>query len=205
MTRFLNPGLTSIRRGILQAEQLAHPAHEYDQRLVAYGALLHDVGDRKYFPAENDTANKFYPLLVKYGLEKSTKDTVVMDWLLSLSENFSVSFPKDVQLVCNSVSHSFELQNPDLMKEALQKHPELAMVQDADRLDAIGAVGIGRVFAFTGAKGRRGGLEGTLDHFEEKLYHLAEKMKTETGRKMAEERTEKLRTFERWWKEEKSL
>jgi uncharacterized protein len=197
-------------QGILKEEKLAHPGRSYDERLIAYGVFLHDIGDRKYFPKEKPTGaenaennQKFKSLLVKCGLEQSTKDSVAMDWLLSL--DFPANFSKNVQLLCNCVSHFFELCNPETVAEALQKHPELAIVQDADRLDAIGAVGIGRVFAYTGAKGREGGLEGTLDHFEEKLYHIGAKMKTRTGRRLAEERTEKLRIFESWWREEKKL
>lgn len=76
----------------------------------------------------------------------------------------------------------------------------VAIVQDADRLDAIGAVGIGRTFAFGGAKGRT--LGDTLDHFDEKLLLLEGMMKTETGRKLAKERAERLRTFASWWEDE---
>ncbi|NEW07003.1 HD domain-containing protein [Paenibacillus sp. SYP-B3998] len=80
------------------------------------------------------------------------------------------------------------------------------VVQDADRLDAIGAVGISRVFAYSGWKGRpihdpsvtvreqmteaeyRGGNDTAINHFYEKLLKLKELMNTAYARKMAEER-----------------
>jgi len=84
--------------------------------------------------------------------------------------------------------------------------PELAVVQDADRLDAIGAIGIARAFNYGGHAGREIWNPGirpamgmskeeykkstapTLNHFYEKLLLLKDRMNTETGRRMAEER-----------------
>jgi uncharacterized protein len=76
----------------------------------------------------------------------------------------------------------------------------VAIIQDADRLDALGAVGIGRVFAFGGAKGRS--MDDSIEHFDDKLFKLESMMKTETGRNLARERTERMRRFTGWWLEE---
>jgi len=83
---------------------------------------------------------------------------------------------------------------------------EFRIVQDADRLDAIGAIGIARAFSYGGHKGRefydpeipfteitskqeyRNSTTPTINHFYEKLLKLKDLMKTSTGRKMAEER-----------------
>lgn len=73
-------------------------------------------------------------------------------------------------------------------------------MQDADRLDALGAVGIGRAFAYGGAKGR--GMRETMGHFEEKLGRLEGMMKTGEGRRMARERSERVAVFRGWWGEE---
>ena len=60
------------------------------------------------------------------------------------------------------------------------------IVQDADRLDAIGAVGIARAFAFGGEHGRS--LDSSIRHFHEKLLLLKDEMNTESARKLAEKR-----------------
>lgn len=81
-------------------------------------------------------------------------------------------------------------------------------MQDADRLDAIGAIGIGRTFTFLGAQGKKFAKEGEwemgncIEHFVEKLERLEGMMKTETGRGMARVRTERLGVFRGWWEEE---
>ena len=62
------------------------------------------------------------------------------------------------------------------------------IVQDADRLDAIGAVGIARTFAYGGKTGR--GMEDSIQHFYDKLFLLKELMNTETAKKMAVQRYE---------------
>jgi len=105
-----------------------------------------------------------------------------------------------VQTICLGVSYSSEVKDPARVVELIAAHPELAVVQDADRLDAIGAVGIGRTFAFGGAKGR--GLGDTMEHFDDKLLRLEGMMKTDEGRRLARVRTERIETMQRWWKEE---
>ena len=82
-----------------------------------------------------------------------------------------------MQLVVKNVSYSNEVKNPRMMKAVLDQHPELAIVQDADRLDAIGAVGIGRTFTYGGAKQPDRGLDGTIEHFQDKLEKLEGMMK----------------------------
>ena len=67
------------------------------------------------------------------------------------------------------------------------------IVQDADRLDAIGAVGIARTFAYGGEHGRS--LDSSIDHFHEKLLRLKDGMNTATARKMAESRHAFLEEF----------
>lgn len=67
------------------------------------------------------------------------------------------------------------------------KHPESVegkIVQDADRLDAIGAIGIARTFAYGGEKGRS--LESSLQHFSDKLLLLKDEMNTEEAKRIAE-------------------
>lgn len=73
-------------------------------------------------------------------------------------------------------------------------------MQDADRLDALGGIGIGRAFAYGGARGR--GLGETVGHFEEKLVRLEGMMKTGEGRRLARVRGERVRVFRGWVREE---
>lgn len=84
---------------------------------------------------------------------------------------------------------------------------EALVLQDADNLDAIGAVGIARNFAFTGVVGNRLWEPGTdeysgLGHFQDKLFHLKTEMNTAEARDMAEERHRFLEEFSERFKKE---
>ncbi len=77
---------------------------------------------------------------------------------------------------------------------------EAKVLSDADKLDAMGAIGVARAFLYSGEKGRS--IEDTLKHFEEKLLRLKDMLYTETARKMAERRHEFLVKFYEEIKEE---
>ena len=77
---------------------------------------------------------------------------------------------------------------------------EIRLVQDADRLDAMGAIGIARTFAYGGARGRS--LEESLAHFDEKLLRLYDLLSTDAARELAARRRDLLRQFYDHFKEE---
>ncbi|KAG5945263.1 hypothetical protein E4U60_005382 [Claviceps pazoutovae] len=145
--------------------------------IVQLAALLHDVGDKKYLQPGQDSLRLVHEVLLSLGA--------------------SEPLAQKVQAICSGVSYSSEIQDPEKVTRLIEEHPELAVVQDADRLDAIGAVGIGRAFAFGGAKGRDMGQ--TMEHFEEKLVKLGGMMKTVEGRRLAAERTERIEQMMEWW------
>ncbi|KAH6631118.1 hypothetical protein B0J18DRAFT_488814 [Chaetomium sp. MPI-SDFR-AT-0129] len=152
-----------------------------DLRVVHLAALLHDVGDHKYLqPGENP-------------------HTQITTLLLSLSCPSPLA--TTLQTICSGVSYSTETKNPAHTAALVAQYPELGLVQDADRLDAIGAVGIGRMFTYGGARSTRS-LRDTMAHLDEKLVKLEGMMKTEAGRAVARERGERLRVFRGWWVEE---
>lgn len=155
----------------------------YDIDIVTLAALLHDVGDRKYLKAGQDG--------------KTMVSDVLKD--MGATEELAVK----IQSIVNCVSYSAEIKEggKKKIKECLEKYGrELECVQDADRLDAIGAVGVGRCFAFGGMKGR--GLQDSIDHFSDKLEKLQEMMKTELGRNMAQERTATIAKMRKAWESE---
>ncbi|RFU28541.1 hypothetical protein B7463_g7805, partial [Scytalidium lignicola] len=158
----------------------APPEFDLDLQVITLAALLHDVGDKKY---------------VKPGEDPNS---VVLAKLLELGADEELAIK--VQRIVSGVSYSSEIKDPNAVITMIGKYPELAVVQDADRLDAIGAVGIGRTFAFGGAKGR--GMGDTIEHFGEKLEKLEGMMKTRPGKRMAVERTKRLLAFREWWEEE---
>lgn len=168
---------------ILAQERLSLSPVQLDETLVTLGALLHDVGDKKYLQPGQDPT------------------TLVRDVLLE--RDCPADLADKVQDLVLHVSFSTEKKDPQRTRDKITAIPELAVVQDADRLDAIGAVGIGRCFAFTGAKDLAGtGLDGAVEHFIEKLELLEGMMKTGWGKKLASERAERLRTFRKWWESE---
>ncbi len=128
-----------------------------DMELVALAALLHDADDHKLFHTENNANARCF--LESRGVG-----------------------PERINQICQAINSVSFSQNRG-------KRPATAegkIVQDADRLDAIGAVGIARTFAFGGEHGRS--LGSSIQHFYEKLLLLKEEMNTETARKIAEER-----------------
>jgi uncharacterized protein len=123
---------------------------------------------------------------------------------LLLAHNTPLPLATAIQTICLNVSYSTETTSPESLSNItsiIAAHPELAVVQDADRLDAIGAVGIGRMFAYGGAKTTRG-LGDTMRHLDEKLVKLEGLMKTVVGRGEARKRGERLGVFRGWWGEE---
>ncbi|XLS29415.1 HD domain-containing protein [Flavobacteriaceae bacterium M23B6Z8] len=175
---------------------------EVDPLIVALGALLHDIADSKFH--DGDEAKG--PLLARSFLESiNVKEAVVVH-------------------VENIIKHiSFKGGN---QKQSFYSK-ELAVVQDADRLDAIGAVGIARAFNYGGFKNRalydpdippnlnmtkeeyKKSTAPTINHFYEKLLLLKDRMNTKTGRQLAAQRHKfmenYLKQFYKEWNGEPSI
>jgi uncharacterized protein len=156
---------------IYKEEQAAGRFLEADELVVEIAALMHDVGDFKYSGDHSVGPRKVMDFLSGFANVHLSKEQI--EKIVSIVGNISFR---------HETSHSVDVVKlPD----------ELRIVQDADRLDAIGAIGIGRCFAFSGARNRpfynaEGGDSATAyDHFFEKLFKLKSMMKTETGRNEA--------------------
>ena len=158
-------------------------AHESSCKLhiVQLAALLHDIADAKFFTGDEDEGpERARSFLVKHALPQDEIDHII-------------------QIIRNiSFRHSFGEKKFD--------SEELRIVQDADRLDAIGAIGIARAFSYGGHKGRpfyddqvapenhlstesyKNSTAPTINHFYEKLLLLKDMMQTAKGKQMAEQR-----------------
>ncbi|SEA63481.1 uncharacterized protein SAMN05421743_106180 [Thalassobacillus cyri] len=166
-----------MRRVARQARELAEQEGA-DSFLAEAAGWLHDIGDAKLF---NDPTHA---------------KKVMNDYLKEL--NVPAGRIADIEAAIEDVSFS-KGNVPDSL--------EGRIVQDADRLDAIGAIGIARTFAFGGAKGQliydeqQG--RTSIQHFYDKLLKLKEKMNTNAAREIALERHEfmenYLRQFYREW------
>lgn len=190
--------VVNLAQKILDAEQALHPTKQLEEAVVRLAALLHDIGDRKYLPNIAPSEGK-----------SSTLDPTTMVEHALLQNNAPAEIASKVQKIVSHVSYTTECKDPSIIRQLIDTgYPELAIVQDADRLDAIGAIGIGRCFTFLGAVGKKFAVDGkwemnnSIDHFGDKLEKLEGMMKTETGRKMARVRTERLVEFRGWWEEE---
>ena len=175
----------ALTKHILAEELKANPWKKLHKQAIILAALLHDVGDKKYVQSGEHSEHAIEDLLQKSGCPPR--------------------FTAKVAMMVEHVSYSSEVKRPQLVKAILGAHPELAIVQDADRLDAIGAIGIGRAFAYTAAKVPERGMHGCIEHFTDKLENIEGMMKTDTGKRLARERTQRLKEFRRWWEEESSL
>lgn len=171
---------------ILQAETKTRPpSTPYNTTSLFLAALLHDVGDHKYAKPGEDPDTLVRSILLTHGADVALADRV--------------------QIVVKHVGYTNENRDPQSVIDVLALYPELAIVQDADRLDAIGAVGIGRCFSFGAAKFPEQAMGRAIVHFDEKLFKLERMMKTQCGRGLARRRTEVLREFAREWREEEKL
>ena len=150
---------------------IADSEKKCDMEIVSLAALLHDADDHKLFQTENNAnARRF---LADQSVDPEKTERIIS--------------------AINSVSFS---QNRGKHPET----PEGKIVQDADRLDAIGAVGIARTFAYGGEHGRS--LDSSICHFHEKLLLLKEEMNTDTAKKLAEDRHAFMLTFLEKYQEE---
>ena len=144
-----------------------------DVYIVGLAALLHDVDDHKLSPDTATEKNRARKFLYSQGLEENIVGSIVD--------------------MIRQVSFSQNTLPPDTL--------EGKCVQDADRLDAMGAIGIARTFAFGGSHGRAlhdpKGKDATssIAHFYDKLLLLKDKMNTSTARKLAEGRDRFLRIY----------
>lgn len=149
--------------------------------IVVLGSLLHDIADPKFHNGDEDLGPRIaYEFMSKLGLDSSVKDHVVN---IIRHISFKQSFE-------NQVFDSLELQ----------------IVRDADRLDAIGAIGIARAFTYGGFKNRvlydpnvkpteftnkeayKNSNGTTINHFYEKLLLLKDKFHTNKGKELASKR-----------------
>lgn len=152
-----------------------------DMFVVEMAALLHDLGDYKLSQNGEETAAQ----AIGQYLEKFSLASPIIDAIITVVDK--VSFSKNVG----------KQENISL---------EAQIVRDADRLDALGAIGIARVFAYGGSKNRimydpaqkpqgyssvqerRLSTSSSINHFYEKLLLLSGMMHTKTAKKMAKKR-----------------
>ncbi|PYH42706.1 HD domain-containing protein [Aspergillus saccharolyticus JOP 1030-1] len=182
--------VVALSQKILAAEfECESERHEwYRPDMILLSALLHDVNDKKYAPPASPSGTQL------------SKVALVLQKAGIAEEDIA-----HVEEVVNHVSYSTEVQNPEKVTEVLEDYPDLAVVQDADRLDALGAIGVGRMFTYGGARVPDASMQRSRAHIDEKLVKLEGMMKTEAGLKMAKERTERLVLFSKWWDEEAAL
>lgn len=169
-----------IRRVHAMAKRIA--AEEgADGLVVELGALLHDIADAKFHGGDEEIGpQKAREFLDGIGIDRTVAE--------------------HVERIIRNISYRKSLEGQEF------RSLELDVVQDADRLDALGAIGIARTFAYNGAKGRqlydpaikpnlhmtkeeyKASTAPTVNHFYEKLLLLKDRMNTATGRRLAEGR-----------------
>ncbi len=173
---------------VFNTSQLIAKGEEVDALVVSLGALLHDIADSKFHNGDETIGPKIaQTFLTGLSVEKQ-----VIDHVLRIIENISFKGGNEAQKF---------------------KSKELDVVQDADRLDAIGAIGIARCFNYGGFKNRalydpdiepnlqmtkeeyKNSTAPTINHFYEKLLLLKDRMNTQTGRKIAADRHRYMETF----------
>lgn len=158
-------------------------AEEEDVNLdiIALGALLHDIADAKFHQGDETVG----PKKAKQFLQQQNVESATIEHVIKIIEHIS-------------------FKGGNFQQQFHSK--ELAIVQDADRLDALGAIGIARTFNYGGFKNRKlydpaiapklnmtkeeykKGENPTINHFYEKLLLLKDRMNTQKGKQIAQER-----------------
>ena len=160
-----------------------------DEFIVSLGALLHDIADAKFYDGDETVGPKKARLFLE-GQQVEESVIVHVENIIKYI-SFKVSLSSDKKFTS----------------------PELDVIQDADRLDAIGAIGIARCFNYGGFKNRalydpeiepnlhmskeeyKKSSAPTINHFYEKLLLLKDKMNTEAGKRIALERHQYMEEF----------
>ena len=160
-----------------------------DEFIISLGALLHDIADAKFYDGDETIG----PKVAREFLE---------------SQNIEESIILHVENIIQFISFKVSLSNGEKFTS-----PELEVIQDADRLDAIGAIGIARCFNYGGFKNRtiynpeiipnlhmskeeyKKSSSPTINHFYEKLLLLKDKMNTVSGRRIAADRHDYMESF----------
>lgn len=173
---------------VWQAAKQIAKGEQADMLVVELGALLHDIADSKF----NGGDENIGPATAKTFLESQLVDETTVEHVVQISANISFKGGKEQQQF---------------------KSIELDIVQDADRLDAIGAIGIARTFNYGGFKNRplydpnnppnlnktkeqyKHNNDPTINHFYEKLLLLKDRMNTATGKQLADERHQFMELF----------
>ncbi|RXR24404.1 HD domain-containing protein [Flavobacterium stagni] len=176
-----------IERVYRNALHIADQEH-CNREVVQLAALLHDIADSKFHGGDESIG----PKTARTFLESQHADEATIDHVVKIIENISFKGGKT---------------------ERTFSSLELDIVQDADRLDAIGAIGIARTFNYGGFKNRpmydpaiapnmhmtkeeyKASNAPTINHFYEKLLLLKDRMNTPAGRKLAEERHRFMEVF----------
>ncbi|GAB1191967.1 hypothetical protein APSETT444_001151 [Aspergillus pseudonomiae] len=183
--------VVSLAQKIL-ARETARAASVYDAEVVHLAALLHDIGDRKYL----SQVAAISASIQGRAAEEEAVDPQRLVYCVLVAHGAEEALAEKVQMIVSHVSYTTERAKPEEVGRLIREgYPELAIVQDADRLDAIGA---GKNFCPEGMWV----MDNAIEHFEEKLVRLESMMKTETGREMARVRTARLKEFQEWWADE---
>ncbi|MDX1278075.1 HD domain-containing protein [Oceanihabitans sediminis] len=168
---------------------LISKGEDVDVFIVSLAALLHDIADSKFHNGDESIG----PKVAHNFLKEQDLDAETIEHIVNIIAN--MSFNKSLEGEINFTSK------------------ELEVVQDADRLDAIGAIGIARCFNYGGFKNRelynpeiapnlnmskeayKKSTAPTINHFYEKLLLLKNKMNTKTGKQIAEDRHQYMEGF----------
>ena len=158
--------------------------------IIHISALLHDVADRKYCNNIDEEYENITQKLASYSIASDVINSILY--------------------IIKNISFSTEIKNQQKSEEELKEDLKnvnkenikilLGIVRDADRLDAIGAIGVARTFAYSSNIGRpffdQENLENsTLFHFDEKLLLLIDRMCTPSGKRIAQGRHSFLSLF----------
>jgi uncharacterized protein len=171
--------VVNIAHRLWKAEKRSRWARDIDPLVIYTAALVHDVGDSKYIKPQGGV------LANTAQAKREQQCNAIRDFLHE--QNCPPQIAGPAAYIASCVSFTCEMEDPETVQVAIKDFPALRIVQDADRLDSLGPIGLARCAAYGGVKAQRRNntILTLIELVDDRFVHYPKLMKTQTASKEA--------------------